>query len=154
MMDKWDRRILEIAEKVATWSKDPVEGVGAVIVSPDRKQVSWGFNGLPSRIEDDPDTLGDRDAKDRLMVHAELNAVLNSPVDLTGWTIYCTKFPCCTKNCAQAIIQRNIARVVAPAIDPYSRWGQDQTAAYDLLSRADVTIMTYQPDNKEHTHEV
>ena len=45
--DKWDRRFLKIAREGATWSKDPSTQVGAVIVDPDQRVVSLGYNGPP-----------------------------------------------------------------------------------------------------------
>lgn len=44
---EWDRRFLKIAREVATWSKDPSTQVGAVIVDPDQRVVSLGYNGPP-----------------------------------------------------------------------------------------------------------
>ena len=48
--DKWDRRFLELADQIATWSKDPNRGVGAVIVSGAKQIVATGFNGLPRGV--------------------------------------------------------------------------------------------------------
>ncbi len=145
MMDKWDNRIYKVAEEVAGWSKDPDEGVGAVLVSPDRRQVSWGFNGLPRNVADTDERLNDKDTKNRLTLHAEMNALLNSVVDVTGWTMYCTKFPCLEKCCAQAIIQRGIARVVCPHIRGDSRWVEDQTGALSLLREVGIKVETFIP---------
>ena len=39
-MSKWDRRMLGLANLVATWSKDPSTGVGAVIVDSKNRIVS------------------------------------------------------------------------------------------------------------------
>lgn len=143
MMDKWDLRMIGIAEDVSSWSKDPNGGVGAIVVSPDRRQVSWGFNGLPRGIEDKPAVLNNRELKNRLTVHAELNALLNGPGDVTGWTMYTTFFPCCSKNCTQSIIQKGLVRVVSPAIAPSSNWHADQQEAHDLLLMAGIVVTTY-----------
>ena len=38
-MSKWDRRMLGLVNLVATWSKDPSTGVGAVIVDAKNRVV-------------------------------------------------------------------------------------------------------------------
>ncbi len=59
---KWDRRYLEMAELVASWSKDPNAQVGAVIVR-DNRVVATGFNGFPAEVEDLDERLGDKKKK-------------------------------------------------------------------------------------------
>ena len=136
-IDKWDSRILRIAAlEVATWSKDPNAGVGCVIVSPDRRQVTWGFNGFPKGIADTEARLNDRAMKLELTVHAELNALLNAGVDVTGWTLYVSRAPCV--ECALAIIQKGIARVVSPPPKVTSVWYTKQRKAADLLAETKV----------------
>ena len=126
-----------IAREAASWSKDPAVGVGAVLVSPDLRQVSWGFNGFPTGIDDSPERLANVAVKNGFMIHAELNALLNAAVDITGWTMYCTKHPC--KECALAIIQKRIRRVVAPAIMKNSKWYDNQVKAHDLFMEARIS---------------
>ena len=132
---KWDIRFLRIAkQQVAEWSKDPDKKVGCVIVSLDRRQLTMGFNGFPQGVEDTSDRLASKSIKNELMVHAELNAILNARIDLTGWTIYVTEPPCI--ECAKAIIQAGIARVVCPPIHPDSHWSVDQIKAKHILIEA------------------
>lgn len=141
-MDKWDWRMMDVAKwNVASWSKDPSEGVGALLVSPDFRQVSWGFNGFPRGIEDTEERLNDKETKLKLTIHAELNALNNAVVDVTGWTLYCTKFPC--SNCAKSIIQKGIKRLVCPAIRGDSSWILDQTLALNLLKEARLDVTTF-----------
>nr|MBC8517410.1 CMP deaminase [Euryarchaeota archaeon] len=88
MIDKWDSRFLELANSIATWSKDPSRGVGAVSVSPRRQVLATGYNGLPRGVEDHPDRL-ERPVKYDLTGHAEMNASIQcarngrSPVGTT-----------------------------------------------------------------------
>ena len=63
MSDKWDRRFLDLAAHIATWSKDPSTKVGCVVVGSDREIRSTGFNGFPRGISDDADRLQDRSKK-------------------------------------------------------------------------------------------
>ena len=95
------------AEIVAKKSKDPNTQVGAVIVSPDRRRIAVGFNGFPVGLDETEERWGD---KYRFVLHAELNAIVNSKTDLTGWTLYTTMFPC--ENCRNIILQSGISRVV------------------------------------------
>ena len=110
--EKWDRRFLELASSIATWSKDPSRGVGAVIVSPARQVVATGFNGLPRGVEDLPERL-ERPVKYDLVCHAELNAIIQcarNGVSPVGGTIYTSFSPCV--QCTLAIVQAGIVRVV------------------------------------------
>ena len=96
-------------------SKDPNTQVGACIVNPQKKIVGTGYNGFPQGCSDDNlpwDRKGDTlNPKYPFVVHAELNAILNSiGRDLTGCTIYVALFPC--NECAKAIIQSGINEVV------------------------------------------
>ena len=61
--DKWDRRFLELANFVASWSKDPSTKVGAVIVRADRTVASMGFNGFPRGVLDHEGRYADRATK-------------------------------------------------------------------------------------------
>lgn len=53
-MTNWPQRFLELAQLVASWSKDPSTQVGAVIVDANRRVVSLGYNGPPRGTSDDP----------------------------------------------------------------------------------------------------
>lgn len=135
--EEWDLRFLGIAQReYATWSKDPDEQVGAVVVSPDRRQSTPGYNGFPTGIQDMQHKLRSNQLKNDLTVHAELNAILNARTDLSGWTLYCTKAPCL--DCAKAIIQVGIARVVCPTVETGSSWAHSQGRAYSLMLEAGV----------------
>lgn len=45
-MNKWHSRFMEMANLVASWSKDPSTKVGAVIVDDKRRIVSVGYNRI------------------------------------------------------------------------------------------------------------
>ena len=110
----WDSYFMGIAKLVRERSEDPCCKVGACIVK-DNKIISTGYNGMPSRSEHGiyPWTKGNTDPtknKYFYVVHAELNAILNSERSLEGATLYVTKFPC--NECAKAIIQSGISEVI------------------------------------------
>ena len=137
---KWDKRFLEMARMVASWSQDPNTKVGAVIVRPDRTVASVGFNGFPRGVSDDPAHYADRDYKIATVIHAEENALISSRnQSLSGCTIYVSRLPPCA-SCASKLIQSGIARVVSSL--PYGkepeRWSQNMTWARRNLEAAGV----------------
>lgn len=138
-LSKWDYRFMRIAHEVASWSKDPRRKVGAVITSLDRRQQAIGYNGFPSGIEDSEVRLSDPVIKNLLVVHAELNALLNAPFVVKGCPLYCTRFPCV--ECTKAIIASNIGAVIVPesAYDPASKWQPEM--ANELLLEAGITVI-------------
>ena len=120
MNDKWHLRCLDLTDLIATWSKDPSRGVGAVIVSPMRQVLATGYNGLPRGFKDHPERLL-RPVKYDLIVHAEMNAILNSTTPLDRCTMYTIMFPC--NECTKLIIQSGIKEVkyiYNPYIDTHS----------------------------------
>lgn len=102
-----------IALLAANRSKDPSTQVGACIVSQDNIILSTGYNGMPKDCSDDeyPWTRDGEETKYPYVVHAELNAILNSGGrNLEGSKIYVALFPC--NECAKAIIQSGIKEVI------------------------------------------
>jgi dCMP deaminase len=111
-MNKWDKRFLDLAKLVSTWSKDPSTQVGAVIIDEENRVVSLGFNGLPQDIYDDEEIYNNREEKYRKIVHAEMNAIIFAQRDLKGCTLYTYPFLPCNK-CAAMVIQTGISKVVS-----------------------------------------
>jgi dCMP deaminase len=137
-LDKWDERFLRLAEHVSTWSKDPSSAVGSVIARPDKTIASLGFNGLPRMVEDSHERLHDRDLKLQIILHSELNSILNAKEPLAGFTIFVWPFHPCSA-CAAAIIQAGIKRVVAPVSDN-PRWTASFELARMMFSEAAVAV--------------
>ncbi len=114
MIINWDQYFMGLAHLSAFRSKDPNTQVGAVIVNPRKRVVGVGYNGLPYGCEDSQfpwhreGEFGE--SKYAYVVHAELNAILNSTVDLHQCSIYVSLFPC--NECAKAIIQAGISEIV------------------------------------------
>src|SRR5579862_4966526 len=111
--DKWDRRFLEMAELVASWSKDPSTKTGAVIVRPNRSIAGVGYNGFARGVVDSDERYQNRDLKYRMVVHCEKNAVFSVNGSVEGCTLYTFPFMSCAP-CAASMIQVGIKRVVAP----------------------------------------
>lgn len=138
-MTKWDKRYLDLAKHVASWSKDPSTKVGSVIVRPNNTVATLGFNGFPQRVQDTPERLCDRSTKLDLTVHAEVNAMAFAAESLIGCTLYVYPLSPCIR-CATSIIQHGIIKVVAPRPEPDSRWYDSTMRAKDLLREAGVSV--------------
>jgi dCMP deaminase len=121
---KWDLRFLDLAKLVSTWSKDPSTQTGAVIVSPDRRVVSVGFNGFPKNMIDLPENYSNREEKYSRIVHCEMNALLFAKESTVGCTLYTWPFISCDR-CFVHMSQAGLTRFVAPKPSPevITRWG-------------------------------
>jgi len=146
----WESYFMGIAHLSALRSKDPNTQVGAVIVDEDKKVVSIGYNGFPKGCDDDTypwtsegSTL---ESKYAYVVHAELNAILNSPRPVKGCTIYVSLFPC--HECAKAIIQSGIKCIVYES-DKYAE-SESVQASKRMLKSAGVSLR--QSDKKVHVN--
>ena len=110
----WDEYFMGIAYLSAMRSKDPSTQVGACIIEEDKKIIGIGYNGFPIGSNDDEMPWNKEgeflDTKYPYVVHAELNAILNSIKSLKNCTIYVTHFPC--NECAKAIVQSGIKKVI------------------------------------------
>ena len=141
MAISWDEYFMGLAHLSALRSKDPNTQVGACIVDQDRKVVSIGYNGMPRGCADE-DFPWDReggflDTKYAYVVHAELNAILNSPRPVKDCTLYVSLFPC--NECAKAIIQSGIKKVIYES-DKYDGT-EENTASKKMLREAGVELI-------------
>lgn len=135
----WDYRFLDLARYIGTWSKDPSTKVGAVIVSPHKRVISTGFNGLPSGVEDTIERLHNRELKYQMIVHAERNAILDARQSVRGFGIYVwPMMPCAV--CATMIIQAGLAEVVAPVSDN-PRWVESFQLTREMFREAGVSLL-------------
>lgn len=110
-MFKWDKRYLELAREVASWSKDPSKKIGAIAVGSKGQVLSQGYNGFPRGIDDSKRRYEDRAIKYKYVVHAEMNVIYNATyngISLDGATLYVYGLPVCSE-CAKGIIQTGIS---------------------------------------------
>ena len=138
MLSVWDTRFLQLAELIASWSKDPSTKVGAVLVGKDRREIAVGYNGFPARVPDTPEWLADRETKRLLIQHAERNALDNALFNLAGATLYCTMYPC--NECAKSIVARGVNRVVTRPPMPREPWMSSSSAAAKIMSIAGLQV--------------
>ncbi|MCH3962595.1 MAG: dCMP deaminase family protein [Solobacterium sp.] len=131
----WDEYFMGLAHLSALRSKDPSTQVGAAIVDENHRVVSVGYNGFPSGVSDADFPWqrvgGVLESKYAFVVHAELNAILNSQRSVRGCTIYVSLFPC--NECAKAIIQSGIKKIVYES-DKYN--GTDTNIASKRMLKA------------------
>lgn len=150
----WNEYFMLIAQVCALRSADTNTKVGACIVDTDNKIIGTGYNGMPS-FECNDDMLPWSNEADSWLatkypyvVHAEMNAILNSTKSsLKGCVLYVTHYPCC--DCAKAIIQCGIKSIYYiedkhPEQDIFK-------AARILLEKANIECikMNYTYDIKE-----
>jgi dCMP deaminase len=151
MSDKWDRHFISLALLHADLSKDPSTKVGAIIVGPDREVLSAGFNGFPRGVVDSDDRLFDREQKLKLIVHAEMNAILAAArhgVRLKGTTLYLAATdksglvwggPPCTR-CTVEIIQAGVESIVSlPKKAVPSKWHDDLLLSREIIDEVGVS---------------
>jgi dCMP deaminase len=145
MKTDWDKRFLDLAEHISTWSKDQSRKVGAIIVNDDKRVVSFGYNGFPSGVDDDKEERHERPVKYDWVVHAEENAIANAArigVSTKGTTIYLNLFPCA--RCAGVLINSGIKKVVVSKEPDFedSKYGEEFKISKQKLSEAKVEIQT------------
>ena len=120
----WDTYFLDIASVVRKKSKDPNTQIGAVIVGPEHQVLSTGFNGFPRGVDETQLDRWEKPTKYEFVEHAERNAIYNAArhgVALRGCTLYVCGFgavPC--TDCAKAVIQSGITRIIGRRVKPLS----------------------------------
>ena len=135
-----------VALLAAERSKDPNTRVGACIVDDQNRIISTGYNGFPQGCSDDEFPWNRDEAegetKYKFVVHAELNAILNTRgKSLAGSRLYVGLFPC--NECAKAIIQSGIREVIYLS-DKYA--GTDSTvASRRMLCAAGIRLTQLKP---------
>lgn len=165
-MSTWDERFIAMARLVATWSKDPSTKVGCVLIEPSTHAViGVGFNGFPRGVREEmPVVTGfpnldmkrwDRPQKYQWAEHAERNAIYNAarlghPTE--GAWAYVSWDPAesVCADCARALIQAGIKRVIGPSdgvqgrldIDNDGGWRAGCEISAQMFKEADVVVIT------------
>lgn len=147
-----DRHRLRQALLEARKSKDPNTQVGAIIVDTNDNFVSAGYNRFPPGVLDTQERWNDRELKLRLVVHAEMAAVLSAgrmgmPID--GFTLYMaatdssgiTWGGCPCTRCTVEMRMAGIGGVVTlPMKTVPSRWREDIDFARGLFDEAGLFL--------------
>lgn len=153
-MNKWDRRFMEMAHLVSTWTSCFTEGraIGAVIVK-DKRVLATGYNGAPAGLKTCRERgecmrrrLGVKSgthAELCFAIHAEQNAIIqaaNLGISIDGGTLYCTHQPC--SMCTRIIINAGIRRVV------YEQ-GYPDDFSLELFHESATVLERYDPETGE-----
>lgn len=143
-LNKWDSRFVRRAEEISTWSKDPNKKVGCVLAL-GKRSISEGYNGFPKGLSDDLYRLTDPVFKGKVIIHAEVNAILNAArfgIPTEGCTAYVTYHPCA--SCASQLIEAGVEKIVCPSPKLASeKWLKDFQLASDILVEAKVKTLYY-----------
>ena len=143
----WDTRFIEQAEHIKTWSKDPRRQVGCVLVR-DKRILSTGYNGFPKGVLDSEIRLKDKSFKNQIIVHAEVNAVIQAALhgnSTEGATAYSTYHPC--TQCASTLINAGVTKIICPSYSFSKEARRDNfKMSSDILFEAGVTVLYYPPN--------
>jgi len=139
---KWDKRFIKLAELVSTWSKDKTQ-VGAVIADERDGAIALGFNGFPAGIKDNH-RLKDREKKNKMIIHAEENALRIAGNRARDATLYVFGKPICI-TCARMIVQAGISRIVCmnPEDERSEDWRLSGIDATKLFTEAHIGVRHY-----------
>jgi|TARA_R110002074_G_scaffold245206_2_gene417115 deoxycytidylate deaminase len=111
MRPNWHEYFMASAFLASFRSHDDQSKVGAVLVNSERKEISRGYNGFCSGIEENGlDTT--RPGKYKYIVHAEANALSNLVIKIDKASLYCTRMPCL--NCSKLLWQNNVREWYVP----------------------------------------
>ena len=136
MSNKWDKRFLEMATLVASWSKDPSTQVGAIAVR-NRTVIAQGYNGFPRGMSDEQFRYEQKPLKYKMIVHAEMNLIYNAAdngVSLRNSTVYVVGLPVCS-DCAKGLIQVGVSRVVMPMREELDDRSEERRVGKECRSR-------------------
>lgn len=148
-LSEWDWRFIRQAEQIKTWSKDPRRKVGCVIVR-DKKILSTGYNGFPKGFLDTAVRLNDKRFKNQVIVHAEVNAVIQAAlhgVSTVDSTAYSTYHPC--SQCASTLINAGVTKIICPTYQLMEGSRKDNfKLSSDILFESGVTVLYYPSDHE------
>jgi dCMP deaminase len=145
MSKKWDKRFLELAKHIASWSKDPSTKVGAILVNDQKIVVGMGYNGFARGVHDEKGRYLDRERKYKFVVHAEVNAILQAGNNAKGSTLYVFPsfmLPPICHECCKFAIQAGVKRIVGytPDINEerVSRWRDSIAVSRTMCGEAGI----------------
>lgn len=145
-MTNWNKRFLNLASYIGTWSKDRSRGIGCVIVGLDKEILSIGYNGFPRGVDDEVDERHVRPEKYFWTEHAERNAIFNAArhgIKLKDTICYSSLMPCA--ECMRAIIQSGISQVVTvkSSQEEQDRYWKSMQIAKTMAEEAGLRLVVY-----------
>lgn len=142
-------KLISIAKSYAQLSKDSVK-VGAILCDEEGGILSAGFNGFPRGVADLQERYDDADTRDRLIVHAEVNALLQAArtgASTQGSTLVVWGRTVCAE-CAKAAVQAGVVKILMPKIQPEQslKWTMHRQWTRLITAEASVELIEYQED--------
>ncbi len=143
----WDRFFLDMAKHMSTASKDPSTQVGAVLINPDTNiVVGLGYNGFPRGVADFESRYNDRELKYKMVVHAEVNAILMAGRKAKGSRLYTYPsfmLPPICNECCKIAIQTGVNEIVGYVVDELDaraqRWKDSILLSRQMCDEVGIT---------------
>lgn len=159
MRENWHDFYLELTKQIATRSTCIKRKVGAIIVS-DKRILSTGYNGAPSRIEHCTETTclrknvnSGEQLDNCVATHAEANAIANAArhgVSIKDASLYCTTKPCLP--CYKLLINAGIKKIYY--IEDYSTNDVYKfllhTSNLTMISQAELKKLSEETEYRPH----
>ena len=144
-MNKWDKRGLLQAKFAASFSKDPSTQVGAALFRKDGKKLSSiGYNGFSPGVDDG--MINNKLIKYNSIIHAEVNAVLNTKdPDLSGYSLYVWGLACCGP-CMAVVLSKGITKVVCLQTKYRADWSDSLQTADIQAQQVGIDYQVYEPN--------
>lgn len=143
---KTDVELMRLAVEISAASTDRSRKVGAVIADAEGCILATGINEFPRGVERQIESRHERPVKYWWTEHAERNAIYSAArigVPLQGATIFIPWFPCV--DCARAIVQSGISRVVARAPDLNDlNWGEQFKVSLCILREGGLELTFFE----------
>jgi len=147
-LTRWERRFVDLAKHISTWSKDPDTKVGAVVVFDETRQIlSTGYNGIARGVDDLPPERNSRENGEKYFwyAHGERNAIYNAArygIKMAGSSIYLSCGMPCT-GCAIAIIQAGIKKVICKNDFHGEKWIDEAIRSTKMFNEACIDTTFY-----------
>jgi len=140
-------KLIPIAHAYAQLSKDSVK-VGAILCDKEGGILSAGFNGFPRNVEDFQERYDAEDIRDRLIVHAEVNALLQAArtgASTQGSSLVVWGRTVCAE-CCKAAVQAGVTRILMPQLKPEQslKWTTHRQWTRIIADEAGVELIEYQ----------
>lgn len=143
-LQQWYARCMGMAFHVASWSKDPSSKHGCYLVDDTFRPISFGYNGMPDGTDD---SILHTEEKYSLVIHGELNAILNAARlghNTTNSIAFVTGRPCI--HCLGTLINAKVKKIIFhPLWDEFckDRWVQQHEAINKLVKQSKIIYETY-----------
>lgn len=139
-INKYDKKYLEIAEKISELSHANKKKVGCILVK-NGVIISDGYNGTPTGYENECE---DCDGNTKwYTLHSEANAITKlvriGGISAENSTLYTTLSPC--KECAKLILQSGISTVI------FKEQYRD-TTGINFLKKSGINIFQFIDSNE------